>query len=151
MDDPKRPADDADAQDELQRIRELILQRRNRFIAAALAGVGAASSACGDSHRGPMHPIVRPVAGASGSGGQPSVCLGLTPGTAGTSPRVCLSVAAPADSGVVPIAGTSASGPVAGAAPRVCLSAPYPCPDGGTPPCAPVSEPEDAGVEDASR
>lgn len=75
---PKHPDATRDEQDEVARARALILQRRNRFIAAAIAGLGATNQACSDTHdpnAGSQTVDAGGDGGRGGVGARPSVCL----------------------------------------------------------------------------
>jgi len=99
MDDRKTPEE----LEEIERIRQLILQRRNRFIAAALAGIGAAAEACDATGT----PSTGPGAAVSAAG-QPAPKVPQVPLGGQSGPRVCLTI--------VPLGGTRANGPAAGGA-----------------------------------
>ena len=112
--------DAAQVESELERTRKLILERRNRFMAAALAGIGlTGGQAC---TRGPSACLsfAHESAGAGGAGGTGSAGTTATepcPGRPGrTPPCVCLSApfAGTDCPPVVPIAGTAEpAGPAA--------------------------------------
>ena len=113
MDKPKHEADapapeepsDVEAV-EIERTRQLILQRRNRFIAAALAGIGTAvgSTACSDTHQRDSALIGSAGTKAPPIAGKPSACLSILPTL---------------DAGAQPDAGPAPAG-----RPSVCLSTP---------------------------
>jgi hypothetical protein len=135
MTDSDRERDTAEPElleDEVERTRRLILERRNRFMAAALAGLGMASGGCAPSV------CLSPPFEESGSGG------GGSGGTAGIRPSVCLSGrSAPPPVGGV---GGGGNGGTSGIRPSVCLSgsgAPFPCTPG-----AQGCEPDDGGMDD---
>lgn len=136
--------------------RDMILERRSRFIAAALASAGLASAACGGR-----------TAESAGTGD--GTGTGTTTGTSttGTSaagassvtgpymePQVCLSQLPPEIHVVGPVAagaGGTTQVPSTGGA-QVCLSmviggAPQVCLSGGAAPVPPTETP-DAGVVD---
>ena len=82
---------DRDEQDEVERARALILQRRNRFLAAAIAGLGAASSGCAGNGRGPTVCLSVPAprsGGMSGTAATGGAGSGGTGGSAGSKPQV---------------------------------------------------------------
>jgi len=159
-DDEQSEQDELREQTDADRARALILQRRNRFIVAAIAGLGAAQSACSDSH-GPDDPA--PTNQQAGQGNQAG-----QGGRAG--PNVCLSI-------MIPVSGTGAAGVggSAGSRPNVCLSLPLggtggagiggtsgagrggtgieTCTGNQPPPCVCLSAPfdEDAGVDDGAQ
>ena len=167
--DPERDdgasGDATQVESELERTRKLILERRNRFMAAALAGIGlTGGQAC---TRGPSACLsfAFEPAGAGGAGGTGSAGTTATqpcPGQPGrTPPCVCLSLPL-AGTDVPPrwpiagagTAGTSGAGGQAGAGAGAGGNAgtrPIDvCPgNGGPPPCVCLSAPidEDAGVE----
>ncbi len=130
---------------ELERTRKLILERRNRFMAAALAGIGmAGGQACTRASVCLSFPA---QAGSSGAGqtgggnggtggsmpdgpcpGQPSkrqppcVCLSLP--MSGTVAPPLGGTTAPPIAGSGGTAGTAGAGGTAGTRPNVCLSPP---------------------------
>lgn len=128
------PEESADA-----RMRALILKRRNRFVAAAIAGLGLSVNGCSESHTG------EPTAAGQGAGmGQagtlpPGICLSQLAGTP----------AAGAWGGVGGVGGNPPAG-TGGMEPNVCLSPPE-CVDGQPPPCVCLDLPwmPDAAVPDA--
>jgi hypothetical protein len=120
-------------EDELERTRKLILERRNRFMAAALAGLGmTGGNACTSSSVCLSLAFDAGTAGAGNSGGSSGVGGKSGAGGAGT--------------------GGAGTGGTAGARPNVCLSgrgAVDICPDGSPPPCVCLEAPvPDAGSED---
>jgi hypothetical protein len=151
---PEAPEPDAAQQEELERVRALILQRRNRFIAAALAGIGAASQACSESHGPPASSVLPPSAqdGTAGGGGRigPNVCLSApVPGTGGYGGYTGVAGFGPAGAG-------GAAGSAGMPPPQVCLSQPIDeCWNGQPPPCVCLEPPfvpdDDAGVDDGSQ
>ena len=122
------PKDVRDDEAELARARELILQRRNRLVVAAMTGLGVLSTSC--SRTSVCLSMVGPEQDASvkSDSGVPSVCLGAPYEDAG--PSVCLDIEVPDDAG-----------------PSVCLSAPVK--DAGPSVCLDVWVPDDAGPLDA--
>lgn len=138
---PKAPPDDDSdapraAEDEVARARALILKRRNRFIAAAIAGLGATNSACTE----------------------PSVCLDMAVPASGegggaaarTAPTPCLQMPLAGRGGAGGSGGSVAGKGGLGGMPSVCLSAPIDqCDNGAPPPCVCLEPPidQDAGTE----
>ena len=141
MDDHEHDDGQAEGDEEeldAQRARELILARRNRFVAAALAGVAASACAKSSGPQVCLSPPLPTDAGVDASGPQvclsppqaclsepmpdagPMVCLSILPEDAG--PSVCLDIdvdaGANADGGEQQDAG--------GPPPGVCLSLPAP-------------------------
>jgi hypothetical protein len=141
-DDPETPDLDP-SDDEVARARALILRRRGRFMAAAVASLGMLNTSCSKSSV--CLSFAAPDAGASPDSGGPSVCLspqepdsGLPTACLGAGfedggPTVCLDIAidagqdaldagqdAAADDAAVD--GGADGGPDAG--PTVCLSPP---------------------------
>lgn len=117
-------------EDELERTRKLILERRNRFMAAALAGLGmTGGNACTRASVCLDLPAEQAGRGGGGGGGNNSTAVAGRGGTGGTGGRVA-----------VP--------------PSVCLGALPTCPEGQLPPCvcldAPISDagPADGGEDD---
>jgi hypothetical protein len=106
------------------RDRDAILARRQKFVAAALAGLAATgTSACYESHTPGDADAGRRDAGRDTG---PSVCLGA-PFDAGvdSGPMPCLDVA------------------IDDAGPSVCLSAPAPADAGEPAPCLEMGVPDD--------
>lgn len=153
-------AEPASLEDELERTLKLILERRNRFMAAALAGIGmAASGAACTRATVCLSPLI-PSGGAGGSGGTtanepcpgrpgkqpPCVCLSISPVAgqpgpyAGNIAQPVGGMVAPPVAGMVatPNAGHAANGGsggtsgAAGKRPSVCLSPPIDDNDAGT-------------------
>jgi len=110
MTDADRERDAAEPEpleDEFERTRRLILERRNRFMAAALAGLGIATGGCARASvcLEPPFEVSGDGGGGGSAGARPSVCLsgrgapppvggnggGGTGGWSGTRPTVCLS------------------------------------------------------------
>lgn len=126
---------------ELERTRRLILERRNRFMAAALAGIGmAGGQACTRSSVCLSAPALAgtDAAGQTGGGSGGTTADGFCPGRPQQRPPcVCLSapfggtVAPPPIGGTVapPTGGTGGTG---GTRPNVCLSAPIDAGTGGS-------------------
>jgi hypothetical protein len=158
MTEPKSPPDrkpEPDEQDEAARVRALILQRLNRFIAAAIAGLGAAQTACSDSH-GAQNPTPSNQqaghGGQAGQAGRPSVCLEVPEGGTGAA---AAGGSWPGRGGAGGAGGAGVvggSGGSAGTKPQVCLDV-DPCWDNRTPPCICLMFPveDDAGIDDGSQ
>ena len=151
----------SDEQDEAARARALILQRRNRFIAAAIAGLGATQSACSDSHGSDGQQVIDGggSGGRGGEGARPSVCLSgqgavggtFEGGTGGVSGAGTGAVGGAGKGGTgTGGAGTGGAGTggTAGSEPRVCLDIGPTCRPGQPPPCVCLTAPidEDAGT-----
>lgn len=118
-----------------ERAKKLILARRAKFVAAAMAGVGMGSASCG---------------GETKEGAEPQPCLSFAAGGvvnvggAGGAPQACLT---PASGGTLDIGGGPAmSGGAVGSGglPQPCLSAPA---DGGGPNPGTGGTSSDAGVD----
>lgn len=127
MTDSDRERDAAEREeldDEIERTRRLILERRNRFMAAALAGIGMAAGAC--TRASVCLDVPVDTSGSGGGGG--------SGGSGGTRPSVCLSGRGAID----PVGGSG------GTRPSVCLGAVDPC-SVNQPPC----DMDDGGIEDA--
>lgn len=92
-----------DSEREMDRARRLILARRNQFVAAALAGMGAVGTGCGGGY-----------SGESDAGTVPGHDSAMEPDPCGDGPCVCLSAPAPTELEMD-------AGEDAGAEPRVCL------------------------------
>jgi hypothetical protein len=114
MDDETKPKPmppiEAPTAEDLERVRALILDRRNQFIAAALAGLGAATASCTQASPAPTTCLSVVSVGQGGTGTR----QGGIQGTAGR-PTPCLSIAAiggrtGAPGLIVPTAGNSAAG-----------------------------------------
>jgi hypothetical protein len=126
--DPSEPEPEA-ADEELERVRALILQRRNRFIAAAMASIGATSdsAACSrvclslamqasDSGAG-APPIGGGQAPAAGSGGSFAAAgSGRATAAAGSGWVIPVSTAGSGGACEVGAAGAGGQGPRAGSA-----------------------------------
>ena len=135
MTDSDREHDTAEpepVEDEVERTRRLILERRNRFMAAALAGLGMATGSCARASI-----CLEPPFESSGNGGGG--------GTAGTRPGICLAAGFGAP---LPVGGSGSGGTggTSGTRPSVCLSggpAPAPCTPGRA-----GCEADDGGMDD---
>jgi hypothetical protein len=109
--------------------RKTILARRARFIAAALATAGIATSsapACGGETDDQKARSDAGVGGsAEGTGGAPQPCLGALPdGGTGGEPLPCLDVPATGGQGGAGGEGGENATGGSGGVPTVCLSAP---------------------------
>lgn len=145
-------------QDKDDELRQLILSRRARFVAAAMCTSGVVFSACGNGSSDPIvgtigqtpgtTTITSPSTGASSSSA-PTPCLTTSPAPTAclgiTSPQPCLSIVLPIPTGDT----TTTTAPV-DTEPRPCLTPP-------APPIDPIPtlgsestlEPFDAGLDAA--
>jgi len=140
---PQPPAEPAHPEDDARRI---ILARRARFVAAALASAGIATASCGGETSGDGSPEPCLSIGASGgqyndagtggqqagAGGMPMPCLSPPPGGmygAGGMPQPCLEVVPTGGAGGTasdagPDATDAGPAPLDAAIPVPCLSIP---------------------------
>jgi hypothetical protein len=139
--------------------RDMILERRSRFIAAALAGAGLASAACGGR--------VAETSDTAGTAGTGTAGGGAAGGGTIVGPGVCLSVERDYANGIPVSAGAGGTDPVflTAGAPQVCLSlagaggtlpayltagaggAPQVCLTGGAAPFVPADSPDAGEIE----
>ena len=157
-------------EDELERTRKLILERRNRFMAAALAGIGmAAGQAC--TRASVCLSVLAPEAGTNGNAGTisqepcpgrpgkvpPCVCLtapfggNIAPPQGGNTTTMHPPVAATGGGGNSGVGANGGAGGNSGAGGNGGAGGTKvdQCPRGGPPPCVCLTAPidEDAGVE----
>lgn len=116
--------------------RKIVLARRARFLAAAIAGVGVA---CSDPKHPPMpclEPMADPDAGMDAGGAEPQVCLSV----AEPEPQPCLQPLPPPDAGApdsAPVAADPTPPPTTTAKPK---KPPHPKPQVADPmPCLSVA------------
>ena len=125
----------------------MILARRNRFVAAAIAGLGLSSTHCGESHTAQDGTAGLP--GSPHAGSRPNACLSAPAGYHSPGGIGAAGFVGPGGTGAVAGtggAGTSGgAGGAAGEEPTICLSIDPECDDGRPPPCVCLSAPYDAG------